>query len=89
MDGGNEAARHADPRRVESKDIMTNPTNITDGQIDQLKNEAAAAGDMEMVAVCARAFGWPVRRMSPAAGLSVVQARAECARVIADAEAQG
>lgn len=57
--------------------------NITDDQIRDLAQESAEAGDLAQVAICRRALG----ESSPTA-LSVANARAECARVIADAQAQ-
>ena len=48
---------------------------ITDTDIQQLKNEAAQAGDIEQVAICDRALDGDEA------------ARAECAEVIEDAQA--
>jgi len=50
---------------------------ITDEQIEALRTEAGAAGDLDQVAICDRALLE-----------GDAEARAECARVIADAEAQ-
>lgn len=50
--------------------------HVTDEQITALRNEAATAGDLAQVAVCDRALAGSRR------------ARRECARIIADAEAQ-
>lgn len=54
---------------------LTAAHTITDEQIATLRAEAGAAGDMAQVAICDRAL-----RGSAAA-------RAECARVIAEAQA--
>lgn len=54
----------------------TTADTITNEQITALRREAGAAGDTAMVAVCDRALAGSAR------------ARRECARVIADAEAQ-
>lgn len=51
-------------------------TTITDEQIEQLRAEAATAGDAAMIEVCDRAIKGDD------------ESRAECARVIADAKAQ-
>lgn len=58
---------------------MTTSTTIdtlTDDQITALSTEAARAGDWAMVTICRRALA------------GHVAARVECARVIADAQAQ-
>lgn len=55
---------------------MTTIDTLTDDQIAALSTEAAAAGDLAMVAVCARAL----------AGDDT--ARTEVVRIIRDAEAQ-
>lgn len=54
---------------------MTTAETITNAQITALRNEAAEAGDLEQVTICNRALS------------GNDEARAECARVIADAEA--
>jgi hypothetical protein len=65
----------------------------TDDQIHALREEAARAGDHAMIEICDRALE-PVRRTQTGRALSVVRlairdrARAECARVIAEAQAQ-
>jgi len=51
--------------------------DITDEQIEALRDEAGSAGDNAQVALCDRALDGDD------------EARAECARVIADAAAQG
>lgn len=56
---------------------MTNTTEITNSQIRKLSNEAAEAGDLEQVAICERALSGDA------------EARAECAKVIGNAQAQG
>lgn len=56
---------------------QTTTTHVTDEQIVILRAEAGAAGDTAQVAICDRALDGDVT------------ARVECARVIADAEAQG
>jgi hypothetical protein len=55
---------------------MSNTMNITDEQIEQLRREAAMAGDASMAAACDRALD----------GDDV--ARAECAEAIADARSR-
>jgi hypothetical protein len=55
---------------------MTTIDNITDDQILQLRIEAGKAGDMDQVMLCLQALGH-----------GDDEARAECARVISDAEA--
>lgn len=83
---------------------MTNTTNITDEQIETLRDEAAQAGDLAMVAICDVALAQQldeiaevddsVRGALEAKGIipehvnADVKARAECARVIAAAQAQ-
>lgn len=59
-----------------STTTYTTPETITDEQIEALRAEAGAAGDLAQVAICDRAIDGDM------------QARAECARVIADAQAQ-
>lgn len=56
---------------------MTTNTNITDEQIETLRAEATEAGDEAQAGIC------------DAALRGNVDARAECARVLADAQAQG
>jgi hypothetical protein len=56
----------------------TTPENVTDEQIAMLRAEALEAGDLKMMQVC-----------DSAVCLGNDRARAECARVIAEAEAQG
>lgn len=56
---------------------MTTIDTLTDSQISALRDEAAAAGDLEQVAICDRALEGDD------------SARRECVRVIRDAEAQG
>lgn len=74
--------------------------SITDDQISALRTEAAAAGDLDQVAICDHALG--VEPTAPyvvrddgrlwlsdyASVLTREQARAECERVIAAAAAQ-
>lgn len=73
---------------------MTTSETITDTQIRQLRTNAAEAGDLAMAMICARALGDDLADAEPgtdgadARDLTVDQARAECARVIAEAEAQ-
>ena len=74
---------------------MTNHTtadNITDEQIEALRDEAASANDLDQMYLCLRALGETLEPVyhdgGPAMGMSVAAARAECASVIADAEAQ-
>jgi hypothetical protein len=63
---------------------MTTIVNITDTQIEQLKRAAAERGDFEQVALCLRALG--INSCLPDRS-TVTEARAECARVISEAEA--
>jgi len=56
---------------------MTTINTITDEQIIQLREEAEEAWDTEQVLLCLRALV-----------LGDDEARAECARIISDAEAQ-
>ena len=76
---------------AEGRDMTTIET-LTDSQITTLRSEAASAGDMKMVEICDRALE-PVRRTPTGRAVSVVrlamrnEARVECARVIAEAEA--
>lgn len=55
---------------------MTTAETITTEQIETLRSEAGQHGDMEQVAVCDKALAGSKKAI------------AECARVIADAEAQ-
>lgn len=80
------------------------PETVTDEQIAQLRDEAGAAADHVMATICDIALGGDpdprVVRHIPTADRAVFalglagkfsstpQARAECARVIADARAQ-
>jgi hypothetical protein len=69
-----------------------------DERISALRDEAGKAGDTAMVCICDRALGelrnlgqlgsptW--RSQESAMAMTVAQARAECLRVLADAEAQ-
>lgn len=59
--------------------------DITDAQIEQLRTEARQAGDTEQVEICDKALS---TALTPLAASYVARARAECARVIADAAAQ-
>jgi hypothetical protein len=78
--------------------VMTTADTITDDQIESLRAEAAAAGDLAQVSICSLALNMPPLLSSSApqshrdmnAGLRehARKARAECARVIADAAAQ-
>lgn len=68
--------------------------SITDTQIEDLEREAGQAGDVEMARICQVArgisFDGPDERAGitqEIAGMTREQARAECARVIADAAA--
>lgn len=64
---------------------------VTDEQIEALEREAGQAGDLEMARVCDVALGRDVTDapgVTPEiAAMSRDEARAECARVIADAKA--
>lgn len=74
-------------------------TTVTDRQIRTLRAEADAAGDLAQAMICALALGGPdaLAGAEPGTeadrllltGISQDEARAECARVIADAAAQG
>ena len=78
---------------------MTTTDTITNRQIRTLRAEAGAAGDLAQVAICVLALGGPdaLAGAEPgteadlllSTGMSQDEARAECARVIADAAAQG
>jgi len=72
---------------------------ITDEQIDELRTEAGAAGDIPMVAICDVALDevcdeypgaaeWQAQDMRRALSMDREAARLECARVIAEARAQ-
>lgn len=72
--------------------MTTTNANITDSQISQLRREAEEAGDDAMLGICLRALGGdPAEAEAGTAlaecSLTVDEARAECARVISDAEA--
>lgn len=69
-----DAAIKAD--NVEARNMTTTTNITTDKQIEQLRSEAAAAGDDKQVALCDQALR------------GNVAARVECERVIADAAAQ-
>lgn len=76
----------------------TEPTaeTVTDAQIRELRVESDAAGDFDMAMVCLLALGRitydPLAEHAPlleACGCTTVdEARAECARVIREAQAQ-
>lgn len=78
---------------------MTTTTIITDSQIRTLRTEAARAGDLRQEAICILALRGPsaLEGADPgtehdlllSAGRTQEWARAECARVIDDAAAQG
>ena len=74
IDGTHGPLRAADSR--ERTDPMTTHIDITDDQIEALRIEAGQAGDATQVAICQRALDGDAA------------ARAECARVIADAQSQ-
>lgn len=85
--------RHTTPLQQEND--MTK-TTVTDSQIDALLSEQDG-GDLLMTAICLRAldqldsdalarFSHPAEA-APALTMTVSDARAECARVIADAQA--
>lgn len=78
-------------------------TTITDNQIRALRSEALDAGDLRQAMICDLALGGPraLRQSDGSApdpgteaaelleeGMTQDEARAECARVIADAAAQ-
>lgn len=62
--------------------------DITDEQIEALKQEAGTAEDLDMAAVAQRALGQQVTvpgdEARAALNMSKDEARAECARVIAE-----
>lgn len=60
--------------------------SVTDDQILELRAEAAQAGDDDQVRLCEIALEDP--RHEPLTDGQIEAARAECARVIADAQAQ-
>lgn len=75
--------------------MKTTIETITDKQIETLLRDAREAGDMMQIAICRRALNllggtqlsdWELDVLST---MSVDTARAECARVIAAAEAMG
>jgi len=74
--------------------MTTTADNITDSQIRNLRKEAHEHGDLLMATICVRALrddledAEPGTEAAEARELTVEQARAECARVCADAEAQ-
>lgn len=74
--------------------MTTTADNITDSQIRKLRKEAESAGDLLMAMICVRALGDDMEDAedgtdgAEAREMTVEQARAECARVCADAEAQ-
>jgi len=74
--------------------MTTTTDSITDSQIRKLRKEAESAGDLAMAMVCVRALGDDLEvaedgtEAADAREMTVEQARAECARVCADAEAQ-
>lgn len=84
-----------------STTTSTTPETITDTQICALSTESAEAGDLAQVAICQRALGeldpWDDTpqcdriadraAVEAALTMSIAAARAECARVIADAQA--
>jgi hypothetical protein len=59
---------------------MTTIDTITDGQIHELRDEAGTAGDIDMIDTC----DWALNDRSD----NYYDSRRECARVIAEAEAQ-
>ena len=68
---------------------------VTNDQIRALRSEADAAGDLVQAAICDVVLGeWlpattrPLEAHARIKAMSRDEARAECARVIADAEAQ-
>ena len=63
-------------------------STITDDQIAALRAEAASAGDHAMVAICRVALHDETDELPRAGCVTPAAARAECARVIADAHAQ-
>lgn len=77
---------------------MTTTATITDRQICTLKSEAAEAGDLRMAMICDLAVAGPQSLEGAEPGTEAADlldegrdqswARAECARVIADAAAQ-
>ena len=65
-----------------NKTLITTAKHITTSQIEALMTEAGSAGDAEQVKICRVALGWD----GDATAADVTDARAECARVIADGE---
>jgi hypothetical protein len=75
--------------------ILTTLETLTDRQIHALRREAAEAGDLRMACICEIALGADGTDAEPGTDLAVAateytcdSARAECVRVINDAEAQ-
>lgn len=66
---------------------MTTTENVTDDQIKQLRIEAGEAGDERQVAICDIALGRPRADAGEWSQRPIEDARDECARVIANAEA--
>ena len=64
------------------------PTPVTDAQIRRLRTEAATAGDLEMVATCDEALAGETFVGHDGPKNTADAARAACAEVIADAQAQ-
>lgn len=104
-DGGSsgDADPTADDLIVSEIEPKPNPLEIeipiTDEQIDELRTEAAEAGDVPMVAICDVALDeirdeypgaaeWQAQDMRRALSMDREAARLECARVIAEARAQ-
>jgi hypothetical protein len=83
--------------RVAGDKIMIIAKTITDAQIAALRDESAVAGDLAMVGICRRALGsrLPYTDAMSQQDRDIIDrfltqdmARAECARVIDDTEAQ-
>ena len=66
---------------------MTTTIGITDDQIAALRDEAAAAGDYDQVIICDVALG-ETDFGALAVEMTRDEARAECARIVSDIQAQ-
>jgi hypothetical protein len=74
---------------------MTTIDTLTDTQIETLRDEAAAAGDLAQVALCRLALGYALNELSPleldavsCVDVARAEARIRCLRAIQSAEAQ-
>lgn len=80
---------------IEPDNGRTTADSITDDQIRKLRREALDAGDLMQACICEIALGGDGSDAEPGTDMAIAAsvyrqttARAECARVISDAEAQ-